>query len=69
MEEMELVTVIMHKGEVWKGLYFDNPERARNTLKFHYPKRTFKEPQRNKLVCAHYGTTFIVTELKHDLNR
>lgn len=58
-------TVIINKGNVWKGLYFDNTEQARNALKFHLPKRKFKEPVKNKLVCAHFGTTFVVTELTY----
>jgi hypothetical protein len=61
----EVKFVIMHKGEVHKGLFFNKCEQARNWVKFNYPKKTFKEPQLNVFVCNRQGTTFKIVELKH----
>ena len=58
------VYVIMHKGTVLKGLFFTNIQKARNWIKFNYPKRTFKEPKENVFVCQNYGSKFEIVELK-----
>ena len=57
--------VIMHKGAVYKNIFFSGVEQARNWIKFNYPKRRFKEPQENVFVCSNYGTKFEVVEIKH----
>jgi len=56
--------VIMHKGAVYMGIYFNSTNRARNYIKMKFPKRTFGEPEMNKLVCKQYGTIFKIQELK-----
>lgn len=57
------MVVIIHKGDVFRNLFFPSFEKARNYVKFQHPKRRFKEPNKNELVCARYGTTFKIKEL------
>ena len=54
--------VIINKGKVYENILFTSQEEARNFIKMKYPKRNFKEPIENVLVCAYYGTKFIIEE-------
>ena len=54
--------VIMNKGKVYENILFTSQEEARNFIKMRYPKRNFKETVENVLVCAYYGTKFIIEE-------
>ena len=53
----------MNKGEVYDGKYFSSIEVARNYIKFRHPKKRFKEPFENELVCGYSGMKFKVIEL------
>ncbi len=54
---------ILHKGQIYKNLFFTSLKEARNKIKFDYPKKRFKEETENILVCAYYGTTFKIIEI------
>ncbi len=60
---METIYVIMNKGEVYHGRFFEKLGEARNYIKFKNPTRKWKEPVENTLVCAYYGTTFKIMEI------
>lgn len=59
------VYVIMHKNVVHKGNFFLSNEAARNWVKMNNPKRKFKEPTENMLVCTYTGATFKIVKLSH----
>jgi hypothetical protein len=53
---------IFNKGKILENVLFKSNDAARNYIKMKYPKRTFKELNKNVFVCAHYGTKFIIEE-------
>lgn len=61
---MKEVVVIMNKGEVYQGMYHTSIQSARNHIKFTHPKKKFKEPTKNTLVCHYTGMKFTILELK-----
>lgn len=62
---MKNIFVIMHKNVVHKGSFYLSAEEARNWIKMNNPKRKFKEPEKNVLVCTYSGATFKIIELLH----
>jgi hypothetical protein len=56
--------VIMNKGEVYEGLYFENYEIARNYVKWRYPKKNWKDIEPNILKCKNTGMVMRFEELK-----
>lgn len=63
----EQSVVIMHKGKVWQGLFFESIAQARNVVKWKFPGTKWKENQPNLLENARYGTKFEIIELtKYD---
>jgi hypothetical protein len=61
--ENEHPCIVLHKGQVWKGLLFSSVYKARNAVKMANPKRKFKEVQPNVFVCTRYGTKYEVIKL------
>lgn len=57
--------VIIFQKKPLKNILFQSDKEARNYIKMHNPKRTFKEPKENVFVCSRYGTTFEIIELHY----
>lgn len=63
IEPIDMPVVIIHKGRVWQGLWFENRLQARNVLKWTFPNTKWKEPQEDILENARFGTKFEIIEL------
>lgn len=55
--------VIMNKGEVYKGVYFENEQIARNFVKFSHPYKKWFDVQPNIMKCKRTGMCMQIVEL------
>jgi len=55
--------VIIHKGTVYMGRYFNSLERAKFWLKCQNTKRKFKQSE-NEFICSLSGAKFKFEKLK-----
>lgn len=55
--------VIINKGEVYEGVYFESEQIARNYVKWRHPKKKWKDISPNIMKCKYTGMVMRFEEL------
>ena len=56
--------VIINKGEVYEGLFFESYDIARNYVKWRHPKKKWKDVEPNMMKCKYTGMVMRFEELR-----